>query len=94
MCRHTTIHVSSYYYICLLILAASTVVSIDELSAEARDSDDYRCVLILYIHVLILLYMCPHTTVLSIEEFADASESRLLNTTLHNITQQVPLKRL
>ena len=81
---------SSYYYVCLLILAASTVLSIEELSAEARDAYDYICVLILQIYVLILLCMCPHTTVPSIEEFAEAREARLLNLTL-NITQQVPL---
>ncbi len=65
MCPHTTTYVSSYYYICVLVLLhmcphTTTYVS----------SDYNICVLILQhmclhttICVLILQYMCPHTTI-------------------------------
>jgi hypothetical protein len=48
ICPHTTIHVSSYYCICVLIL----------LYARPRTA---ICVLLI-LCVLILLYMCPHTS--------------------------------
>jgi hypothetical protein len=51
MCPHTTTHVSSYYYICVLIqlhMCPHTTIYVS--------SYYYTC-------VLILLYMCPHTTI-------------------------------
>jgi hypothetical protein len=74
MCPHTPIYVSSYSYICVLILlymCPHTPIYVSSYS--------YICVLILlymcphtaiyvssycYICVLILLYMCPHTLIL------------------------------
>ena len=61
MCSHTAIYVSSYYYICVLRGCSSLN------SASAV----YMCVLTVvyltnicyYICVLILLYMCLHTTI-------------------------------
>jgi hypothetical protein len=47
MCPHTPIYVSSYYYVCVLILCVVW-----------ERGDCYIC-------VLILLYMCPHTTYVS-----------------------------
>ena len=47
MCPLTTIHVFSYYYICVLIL---------------RDIC-YICVLTICVLILILLYVCPHSTI-------------------------------
>ena len=49
MCPHTAIYVSSYRYICVLILLCvcpDTAICVSS-----------YC----YVYVLILLYMCPHT---------------------------------
>jgi hypothetical protein len=49
MCPHTTIYVSSYYYICVLILRYMCAEMEQPLMHQ-------QC-------VLILLYMCPHTAI-------------------------------
>jgi hypothetical protein len=57
MCPHTTIYVSSYCYICVLILLyGHTYSSIRTHMCKCGN-------ILLHICVLILLYMCPHTTI-------------------------------
>jgi hypothetical protein len=53
MCPHTAKYVSSYYYICVLMLLHMRLVQ-----AAPRCRGVYA-----YICVRILLYMCPHTTI-------------------------------
>jgi hypothetical protein len=73
MCHHTTIYVSSYYYICVLILPKCVLIllyvclhttmcphtAICVSSYYCVPTYYYMCILTL-ICVLILLYMCPH----------------------------------
>jgi hypothetical protein len=49
MCPHTTIYVSSYYYICVLILLHTCPHTTTYVSA--------------YYYVASHYYMCPHTTI-------------------------------
>ena len=56
MCPHATIHVSSCYYLCVLILFAY------ESNAKFRSSQLLYVSSYCYICVLILLHMCPRTT--------------------------------
>jgi hypothetical protein len=54
MCPHSTIYVSSYYYVCVLMLLHMRP------NTTKYESSCY-CVLTL-LCVLMLLYMLPHTT--------------------------------
>ncbi len=63
MCLHTAIHVSSYCYICVssyCYVSVSTAASlvVNEFGSKATKYVSSYC----YTRVLILLYMCPHTT--------------------------------
>ncbi len=74
MCPHTAIYVSSYCYICVLILV---LCMCPHTSIMYVSSYCYICVLILphlcpsyyYLCVVIVLSMCPHTTMMYVSSY-------------------------
>ena len=65
VCPHTTTYVSSYYYICVLVLLRVSSYSYTTSASTLRlhvSSYYYICVLaLLYVSSLVLLHVCPHT---------------------------------